>query len=124
MTEIIRNDVKEECAYSGYIEAGEFIFLSFCVGNVGESVERQIEGALDNMSERLKNAGLALESVVKVDVLLRDAWDIPIMEKVFKRRFNDKYPARKTIQTEFAYEGGENGLKAQIDGIAYNPKNR
>ena len=124
MAGINRNDVNEEYAYSGYIEAGEFIFLSFCVGNVGESVERQIEGALDNMSERLKNAGLALESVVKVDVLLRDAWDIPIMEKVFKRRFNGKYPARKTIQTEFAHECGENGLKAQIDGIAYNSKNR
>jgi hypothetical protein len=44
------------------------------------------------------------------------------MEKVFKRKFKGKYPARKTIQTEFAHVGGENGLKAQIDGIAYNPK--
>jgi len=86
MTGILRNDINEEYAYSGYVEAGEFIFLSFCVGNVGESLEKQVDGALDNMSDRLKNAGLTLESVVKVDVLLRDAWDIPIMEKVFKRR--------------------------------------
>ena len=60
--------------------------------------------------------------VNKNECLLRDARDIPIMEKVFKRKFKGKYPARKTIQTEFAHEGGENGLKAQIDGIAYNPK--
>ena len=124
MTGILRNDINEEYAYSGYVEAGEFIFLSFCVGNVGESLEKQVDGALDNMSDRLKNAGLTLESVVKVDVLLRDAWDIPIMEKVFKRRFKGNYPARKTIQTEFAHEGGETGLKVQIDGIAYNPGNR
>ena len=124
MTGILRNDINEKYAYSGYVEAGEFIFLSFCVGNVGESLEKQVDGALDNMSDRLKNAGLTLESVVKVDVLLRDAWDIPIMEKVFKRRFKGNYPLRKTIQTEFAHEGGETGLKVQIDGIAYNPGNR
>jgi enamine deaminase RidA (YjgF/YER057c/UK114 family) len=122
MSEIIRSEINEENAYSGYVEAGDFVFLSFCVGNVGESVERQVEGALDNMSQRLSKTGLTLDSVVKVDVLLRDAWDIPIMEKVFKRRFNGEYPARKTIQTEFAHRGGENGLKVQIDAIAFKQK--
>jgi enamine deaminase RidA (YjgF/YER057c/UK114 family) len=119
MSEIIRKDVNEEYAYSGYVEAGDFIFLSFCVGNVGETVERQVEGALDNMSDRLKLANLTLDAVVKIDVLLRDVWDIPVMEEVFKRRFNGTYPARKTISTEFAHIGGPKGLKCQIDAIAY-----
>ncbi len=122
MSGIVRSDVNEGCAYSGYVEAGDFIFLSFCVGNVGESVERQVEGALDDMSDRLKMAGLSLESVVKVDVLLRDVWDIPVMEEVFKRRFKGGYLARKTISTEFAHRGGPEGLKVQIDGIAYRPR--
>ncbi|MDQ0090986.1 enamine deaminase RidA (YjgF/YER057c/UK114 family) [Paenibacillus anaericanus] len=122
MGEIIRKDVNEEYAYSGYVEAGDFIFLSFCVGNVGQSIEMQIEGALDNMSDRLQQANLTLDAVVKVDVLLRDVWDIPVMEEVFKRRFKGNYPARKTISTEFAHHGGPSGLKVQIDGIAYNPK--
>lgn len=119
MRDIIRKDINEEYAYSGYVEAGDFIFLSFCVGNVGESVEQQVEGALDNMSDRLKIAGLTLKSVVKIDVLLRDVWDIPVMEEVFKRRFKGDYPARKTISTEFAHVGGPKGLKVQIDAIAY-----
>ncbi|HYF94268.1 MAG TPA: RidA family protein [Symbiobacteriaceae bacterium] len=122
MNSIIRNDINEEYAYSGYVEAGDFIFLNFCVGNVGQSVEMQVEGALDNMSDRLKLAGLTLEHVVKVDVLLRDVWEIPVMEAVFKRRFQGKYPARKTISTEFAHVGGPEGLKVQIDGIAYRPR--
>lgn len=122
MGEIIRGDVNDENAYSGYVEAGDFIFLNFCVGNVGGSIERQVEGALDHMSERLKMAGLTLDDVVKVDVLLRDVWDIPVMEEVFKRRFQGKYPARKTISTEFAHRGGPGGLKVQIDGIAYRSK--
>jgi len=119
MEEIIRGDINEEYAYSGYVVAGDFVFLTFCVGNVGGTVEQQIDGALDNMTERLAQVGLTLESVVKVDVLLRDVWDIPVMESVFKRRFKGKYPARKTISTEFAHVGGPNGLKAQIDAVAY-----
>ena len=122
MGNIKRYEVNEEYAYSGFVEAGDFIFLTFCVGNVGQSVEKQVEGALDEMSDRLEKVGLKLESVVQVNVLLRDVWDIPIMEEVFKRRFNGKYPARKTISTEFAHAGGPNGLKVQIDGIAYKGK--
>ncbi|HPT76057.1 MAG TPA: RidA family protein [Defluviitaleaceae bacterium] len=97
-------------------------FLNFCVGNVGQSVEAQVHGALEDMENRLKEIGLTLESVVKVDVLLRDPWDIPVMEKVFRERFAGKYPARKTIQTEFAHVGGPDGLHVQIDTIAYKKK--
>lgn len=122
MKEIFRNDVNEEYAYSGYVRAGDLIFLTFCVGNVGGTTEEQVEGALDNMAERLQMENLTLEDVVQVNVLMRDVWDIPIMEQVFKRRFKGKYPARKTISTEFAHRGGANGLKVQIDGIAYSPK--
>lgn len=41
------------------------------------------------------------------------------MEKVFKERFKGTYPARKTIQTNFAHVGGPKGLHVQIDAIAY-----
>ena len=108
-----------DCAYSEIVEAGDFVFLTFCVGNIGGSVEEQVNGALDNMSDRLQKVGLTLESVVKVDVMMKDPWNIPIMEKVFKDRFQGIYPARKTIATEFAHQGGENGLQVQIDAIAY-----
>ncbi len=123
MSEIIRrnldNQFANDCAYSEVVEAGDWVFLNFCVGNVGESVEAQVHGALDNMEARLALVGLTLESVVKVDVLMKDPWNIPAMEKVFHQRFKGKFPARKTIATEFAHKGGENGLQVQIDAIAY-----
>lgn len=119
MSEIIRSDVNEEWAHSGIVEAGDFVFLSYCVGNIGQSIENQIHGALDDMSNRLDSIGLTLESVVKVDALFRDVWNIPAMEKVFKERFKGKYPARKTIATEFAHRGGQDGLQFQIDAIAF-----
>lgn len=119
MSSIKRYQVNEEYAWSDMVEAGDFVFLNFCVGNVGQSFEAQVNGAIDDMENRLKQISLTLESVVKVDVLLRDAWNIPFMEKVFKERFSGQYPARKTIQTEFAHIGGPEGLHMQIDAIAY-----
>ncbi len=119
MSEIIRHEVNEEWAHTGMVEAGDFVFVSYCVGNIGQPIEAQINGAFDNLETRLKSIGLKLESVVKMDALFRDVWDIPVMEKVIKERFNGKYPARKSIQTEFAHRGGEDGLKFQLDAIAY-----
>jgi len=113
------NDTANSCAYSEIVEAGDFVFLSFCAGNVGQNVEAQVHGALDDMEARLSKVGLTLESVVKVDVMMRDPWNIPIMEKVFIERFKGVYPARKTIATEFAHNGGEGGLQVQIDAVAY-----
>ena len=116
---IKRHGVNEECAWSEIVEAGNFVFLTFCVGNVGQSVEAQVHGALDNMAARLEKVGLTLESVVKVDVMMKDPWNIPIMERVFNERFKGAYPARKTVATEFAHKGGVDGLQVQIDAIAF-----
>lgn len=121
MSEIIRSDVNEEWAHSGIVEAGDFVFINYCVGNIGQPIENQINGALDHLESRLNSIGLTLEHVVKVDALFRDIWNIPVMEKVFKERFRGKYPARKSIQTEFAHIGGDanTGLKFQLDAIVY-----
>ncbi len=116
MSEIIRHDINEEWAHSGIVEAGDFCFLNYCARNIGGTIEEQINGAFDEMEERLKMAGLTLENVVQMNCLFKNIWDIPVMEKVVKERFNGKYPARKSIQTEFA---DSRGLLFQVDGIAY-----
>ncbi len=119
MNKIERLDINEEWAHSGIIRAGDFCFLNYCVGNVGGTIEEQVNGAFDQMEKRLKMVGLTLENVVQIDCLFRDIWDIPIMENVIKARFNGKYPVRKSIQTEFAHQGGVNGLLFQADAVAY-----
>ena len=58
MKEIVRKDINEEYSYSGVVKAGNLVFLTFCVGNVGKSVKEQVEGALDDMERRLKLVGL------------------------------------------------------------------
>jgi 2-iminobutanoate/2-iminopropanoate deaminase len=122
MNHIMRGDVNEEWAHSGFVVAGDFVFLSYCVGNIGKSIEEQVNGALDHMEQRLKQVNLTLSDVVQLTILMRDVWNIPVMEKVFHERFKGQYPARKTIQTDFAHAGGPDGLHVQIDGIAYRGK--
>ena len=72
------------------------------------------------LEKRLAIVGLTLESVVQMDCLFRDVWNIPVMEKVIRERFNGKYPVRKSIQTNFAHIGGPDGLQFQLDAIAYS----
>ena len=122
MSNIERYAICEEWAHSGIIKAGDFYFLSYCVGNIGQPIEAQVNGAIDHMEKRLEMVGLTLENVVQMDCLFRDVWNIPVMEKVIKERFNGKYPVRKSIQTNFAHVGGEQGLLFQLDGIAYGGK--
>ncbi len=119
MNEIIRKDVNEKWAHCGIIKAGDYFFLNYCVENVGGTIEEQINGAFDEMESRLALFGLTLENVVQMDCLFRDVWNIPIMERIIKERFNGKYPVRKSIQTEFAHVGGEKGLQFQADAVAY-----
>jgi len=115
---IKRYDINEEWALSGVIEAGNFVFVGYCVGNIGEPIEKQIVGALKQLEERLKLVDLSLADVVKMDVLFKNIFDIPIMEKILKETFRGKFPVRKSIQTEFAHSG-EVGILFQIDAIAF-----
>lgn len=121
MSGIVRKNVNEEWAHSGIVKAGEFYFLNYCVRNLGGTIEEQINGAFDEMEERLALFGLTLAHVVQMNCLFRDAWNIPVMEDIIRKRFHGQYPARKSIQTEFAAPGGQRdgSVLFQVDGIAY-----
>lgn len=47
-----RYDINEDWALSGVIEAGNFVFVGYCVGNIGQPIEQQIVGALNHLEER------------------------------------------------------------------------
>lgn len=115
MSEIKRIELSEEWAHSGIIEAGNYAFISYCMGNEGQSTENQINGAFDLLEKRLESVGLKLESVVKMDCLFKDIADLHLLGKIIKERFNHKYPTRKAFETKFIREG----ILFQIDAIAF-----
>ena len=115
MAEIKRIEVDDFWADSTIIEAGDYVFVGYCMGNEGKPIEAQIHGAIDVLESRLKMAGLTLESVVKMDCLFQDINDLNVLPAVLKNRFAGKYPARKAYTSDFIREG----IRFQLDAIAY-----
>ena len=115
MDNIRRVEVDEFWADSTIIEAGDYVFVGYCMANEGESIERQIEGAFEVLRQRLSAVGLGLDAVVKMDCLFRDIQDLNRLPDVIRKYFNGKYPTRKAYTTEFIREG----IAFQIDAIAY-----
>jgi len=50
---IKRSDINEQWAHSGIVEAGDFAFISYCVGNIGQPIENQINGAIVHLKKGL-----------------------------------------------------------------------
>jgi len=115
---IKRLEVDEFWADSTVIEAGDYVFVGYCMGNEGQPVEAQMEGAFATLENRLKMAGLGLDSVVKMDCLFKDINDLNYLPAVIKKCFDGKYPARKAYTTDFIRDG----ILFQIDAIAYKGK--
>lgn len=67
MSEIKRIEVDEFWADSTIIQAGDYVFVGYCMGNEGHPIEEQIEGAFSTLENRLSKVGIGLESVVKMD---------------------------------------------------------
>lgn len=119
MSKINRIEIDEYWADSTIIEAGDFVFVGYCMKNEGQSIENQIQGAFDVLEERLTKVGLSLESVVKMDCLFKDIKDLEVLPLIIKDRFNGKYPVRKAFETKFIRED----IHFQIDAIAYKGNN-
>jgi len=115
MSEIKRIEIDDFWADATIIEAGDYVFVGYCMGNEGKSIEEQIHGALNTLEGRLKMVGLTLASVVKMDCLFKDIQDLNSLAAILKERFAGKYPTRKAFTSDFIREG----IKFQIDAIAY-----
>lgn len=115
MKEIVRTEIDEMWAHSAIVEAGDHVYISYCMKNEGQSIENQINGAFDILSDRLETIGLTLESVVQMDCLFRDINDLSFLGEIIKERFQSKYPSRKAYETKFIRDG----IDFQVDAIAF-----
>ena len=115
MGEIKRIEVDEFWADSTIIDTGEYVFIGYCMGNEGKTIEEQIDGAFTTLETRLAKIGLGLESVVKMDCLFKDINDLNFLSEIIKQRFHGGYPVRKAFTSQFNREE----IKFQIDAVAY-----
>ena len=115
MENIKRLEIDEFWADSTVIEAGDFVFVGYCMGNEGQPIEEQMDGAFNTLKNRLSLAGLEMDSVVKMDCLFKNINDLNYLPDIIKKHFNGKYPTRKAYTTDFIREG----ILFQIDAIAF-----
>lgn len=102
-------------SYSTAVAAGDYIFLALHRG-FGDTFTDQLHSAVANLKGTLGKLYLGLDSLVKVNVWLKDVQDLPEMEKLFAQYFDvDHFPARMTATTEFI----DTDCLLMIDGIAY-----
>ncbi len=66
---------------SGSVEAGNLVFLSACDGLPAETVEQQVNVALDKVRARLQAAGASMDGIFKTLMMLRHIGDYPKMRK-------------------------------------------
>ena len=62
-------------------------------GTIGE----QTQQAFNNLEAVLKDAGLEMDDVIKVNVYLTSMGNFAGMNAVYQTRFNTPYPARTTV---------------------------
>jgi 2-iminobutanoate/2-iminopropanoate deaminase len=116
MSELKR--IKTPYSYSLAVVAGDYVFLGLHRGS-GDHFSDQFENTMVYLKSTLAELGLTLDSMVKVNVWLKNIKDLPQMEKLFTHYFEkDHYPARITATTEFI----DVDCLLMVDGVAYNPK--
>jgi 2-iminobutanoate/2-iminopropanoate deaminase len=77
-------------------------------------IAAQTERVMNNLKAVLEASGASLASVVKTTVYLQNMDDFTQMNEVYGRFFNDKPPARSTVQAA----GLPRDAKIEIDCIA------
>jgi 2-iminobutanoate/2-iminopropanoate deaminase len=85
---------------------------------VGADVATQTEQVFRNMQRILEAAGSDLSRVLRCGVFLVDMRDFEAMNAVYARVFGAHRPARTTVQVSGL---PEQGLRVEIDAIAYRP---
>ncbi|HOO45438.1 MAG TPA: RidA family protein [Deltaproteobacteria bacterium] len=92
--------------YSQAVTAGDFLFVSGQIPLnpasatiISGGIREQTSQALKNMQAILEEAGAGLDSVVKVEVFLKNMNDFPAMNEVYASFFSpDAAPARVAVE--------------------------
>jgi len=111
--------------YTPALRAGDFVYVSgqgpidpvtdqLAVGDV----EFQTRLTLSNIRRILEAAGVAITSVVKCSVFLRDIGDFAKMNRVYAEFFGDHRPARTTVEAKFH----QAEMLVEIDCVAFQPR--
>ena len=64
---------------------------------IGDTIEEQTRGTLDNCKQQLANAGCSMDDVFKVNVYLKDLEHWPRFNEIYRTYFNHPLPVRTAV---------------------------
>ncbi len=102
--------------FSSVVTYGNLVFLSGIGAHFQGDIKAHTQAVLQQMEERLKEAGSSMQKVLKVNVYLNDLKDYAAMNEVFLGKFGPEPPVRTTVAPAGGIPG--NSL-VEIDCIAY-----
>src|SRR5262245_8539832 len=83
--------------FSGAVSYGNLLFIAGKGYHKEGDIKVHTKGVLDEIQAELENAGSSMEKVLQCRVFLADLKDYNGMNEVFRGRFGDNPPVRKTI---------------------------
>ena len=111
--------------YSPGVAFDRLIFVSGqgaanpATGVMAGDIEAQTAQCLENVRAILEAGGSGLQYVVRCGVFLTDMNDFQRMNAAYSRAFGSHRPARTTVQVS---QLPHDGLRVEIDAIAYRPE--
>jgi 2-iminobutanoate/2-iminopropanoate deaminase len=105
--------------YSQAIVAGNTVYVAGQgpfnpgSGKMPAGFEDQAAQTFENIKAIVESAGATLRDVVKVNVYLADLGNFAKMNEVYKRYFQDPYPARATVGTQLL-----GGMAIEVECVA------
>ena len=100
---------------------GDLVFVTGQIGRdpvsgdfVPGGFEAEFEQAITNLAAILAEAGAGLEDVLHATVQFVDEDDLDAMNRIFRARFHEPYPARTSYGVAFLWKGAT----VQIDAVA------
>jgi len=90
--------------YSQAIRSGDFLFISgqlpidMATGEFPESIAEQTRCCLRNLEAIAEQGKTSLKNAVKISIFLTDMNDFAEMNEAYAEFFDDKPPARSTIE--------------------------
>ena len=105
--------------YSQAIMAGDTVYVSGqlpinpSTGEFAEgSIKEQARQSLNNIKNILAEAGMTMQQVVKVTVLMTDMSDFAAVNEVYAEFFSAPYPARSAFAVAALPKGGAIEIEA------------
>jgi 2-iminobutanoate/2-iminopropanoate deaminase len=107
---------EKQALFSPVVSYGNLVFVSGIGAHFEGDIKAHTKHVLDEIQQKLEDAGSSMEKVLKVNVYLNDLKDYAGMNEVFLGRFGPEPGVRTTVAPAGGIPG--NSL-VEIDCIAY-----